>query len=39
MQRLLASKKTCCGRAVWCARPLSNFTVALQFLATPGAFS
>ena len=28
MQRILASMKTCCGRAVWCARPLSNLKVA-----------
>jgi hypothetical protein len=36
MQRLLASKKTCCGRTVWCARPLTNFTVTLQFRAGAG---
>jgi hypothetical protein len=28
MQRILASMKTCCGRAVWCARPLYDLKVA-----------
>jgi hypothetical protein len=30
MQRILASMKTCCGRAVWCARPLYNLKVACE---------
>src|ERR1035441_4063986 len=28
VQRILASMKTCCGRAVWRARPLSDLKVA-----------
>ena len=30
MQRILASMKTCCGRAVWCARPLYDSKVAWE---------
>src|ERR1039458_1873220 len=29
-QRILASMKTCCGRAVWCARPLYNSKVSRE---------
>ena len=30
MQRTLARMKTCCGRAVWCARPLYNSNVSCE---------
>src|ERR1022692_4096693 len=39
MQRLLASKKTCCGRTVWRARPLYDFESSMGGKACRGVIS